>query len=101
MEHSTNSNNVKVLSGVVAIVALISGILALVRPMGQRIEALERNFSNFTTSAGTPATVSSLAQLQEKFVEVETQFSNLDERTMRIEAQMRRGDESLEERLQI
>lgn len=96
-----DSNGSKAFGGVIAIVALITGIGAIVLPMGQRIDALEQSFQSFTTSAGTPETVASLASLQEKFVEVETQFANLDERTERIEYSSGENLLTLDRKLQI
>lgn len=94
------SNGTKTFGGVIALVAVVSAISAIMLPLGQRVSALEGNFRDFTTSAGTPGTVAALASLQEKFVEVETQFSNLDERTERIEVAAAQGTEALDQKLQ-
>jgi len=84
----TNNTAPKALAGVVAIVAVIAGVYAMVEPMGQRIDFTTVQITRLENSLQRSViadtnhqrlTDTNLAELREKFKEVETQFQGLRE----------------------
>jgi len=96
-----NGNGTKAFGGVIAIVALITGVMAIVRPMQQSIDAQKADLLRHQVLPSHPEALEDLAQIREKFVEVETQFKNLDERTSRMETATAKDMESLEHHIQL
>ena len=92
-------NNNKTFAGVIAIVALITGVAAIIRPIQQQMAYVRSDLSRHEALSAHEGAATTLARALEKFVEVETQFKNLDERTMRIEAAFRREMLTLETHL--
>lgn len=115
-----NNSSAKAFGGVLAIVAIIAGLYAMVEPMGQRIDfqtehlhTMQRNLETHAAENNHPwGVVAEIAKVQEKFVEVETQFRGMrdlgllsDEQTKarlgRIEAQMLALEAALSERRSV
>lgn len=93
--------------GVIAVVALISGVAAVILPMGERISSLERQFTAAMRSlhdehAATfdrveeqisdhkglyahPEGGNDIGRIQEKFAEVEAQFRGAKELSLQIQ----------------
>ena len=97
-EPKGDGNGMKGAAGILAIVAVIAGVFAMVEPMGQRIDFLEAQLSEFRTelsaarqsdSTHQRATDREIASIGEKFSEVETQFGALDARVVRFEDWLR------------
>jgi len=76
--------NNKTLGGIIAVVALISGIGAIVMPMKQRIDQNAQSLRDHALREGHSNMIGRMAGMQERFMEIETQFRNLDERTLRM-----------------
>ena len=94
-----NANGAKALGAVVAIVAVIMGVYAMVEPMSQRIDFLERQLDKIDarlhdTDQRERDAAESLAAIQERFQEVETQFRA--ERELRTTNEAR-ADKDLDE----
>ena len=88
---TNNSNgNTKAFGGVLAIIAIIAGIYAMVEPMNQRIDFLERQLN----SAAEKMTrddereridMATISVMSERFAEVETQFDDMERRILDCE----------------
>ena len=72
------TNGTKAFGGVIAVVALITGVMAIVRPMQQSIDNMKADFVRHLTLPAHPEAIAGLAAIREKFIEVETQFKNLE-----------------------
>ena len=82
----SNSNGPKAFAGVVLIGAVIAGVYAMVEPMSQRIDFLERQLGRAIAAMERDdereaSDRNILAAFQERFREIETQFDG--ERAMR------------------
>jgi len=93
--NTPESSNGRILKSLVAFVVLVSGVYAMMQPMSQRVDFLERQIQtmserNLAKAIRERESVVDLGKITVRFQEVETQFSNLDERTQRIEAGARR-----------
>ncbi len=90
MTENSNSSGSKAFAGVIVVVALITGVGAIVRPMQQQINSLEqqvlreqrqldaRHTSHVLLDAH-PGALAMHAKTMERFSEVETQFAGLRE----------------------
>jgi uncharacterized protein HemX len=83
-EHVANNSSAKAFGGIIALVALILGVYAMVEPMNQRIDFLERQIDTLEANMRLDdlrerKDESRLSAMGEKFMEVETQFSALRE----------------------
>ncbi len=83
---TTGSNGAKAFAGVITVVAVIAGLFAMVRPMGQRIDALGSQVESLreelhmhNASEGHPLVLQKHAEASERFKEVETQFRGMRE----------------------
>ena len=97
-------NGPKAFAGMIAIVAVITGIAAIVRPMQQSIDSLYDGqkimASRLREDDGRERLDrEELGRINERFSEVETQFDGLDERTQRIENSFRERIAALEKML--
>ena len=91
-----NSNQFsKTFAGVIAIVALITGIAAIVRPLQQQIAGLERTIeqleeryyiSQALISMEAKGVALETAKIGERFKEVETQFKEVFAQAEKLEA---------------
>ncbi len=103
---SNGSAGAKALGALVAIVALIAGVYAMVEPMGQRIDFLERHIEKMEermtardiTEKEATAVVS---RFQEKFAEVETQFGALKDIGIKTEERTNARLGKLESRFSV
>ena len=76
---TTNNTTAKIFGGVFAAAAIISMMYAMVEPMSQRIDFLERQLAARDSATRAQIltateTIASLAAISERFKEVETQF---------------------------
>ena len=88
----TNSNGPKAFAGVVLIAAVIAGVYAMVEPMSQRIDFLERQLAKTESTLvriddRARDSLSILHAIPERFQEVETQFAS--ERQLRTKNEVR------------
>lgn len=84
------TNGEKTFGGVVAIIAVILGIFAMVEPMGQRMDFIERQVENVIEAMSLDnererADLIELGEMRQKFVEIETQFDAYKHRISIIE----------------
>lgn len=82
---SNNNDGAKAFGGVVALIAVIAGVYAMVEPMAQRIDFLERQLAEATTKLEASDTrgcdiTAAVSTLKEKFLAVEAQFGALRDR---------------------
>jgi len=102
---SDSGNGTKAFAGVIGLLLVIAGVYAMIMPMNQKIDFLERSVAaqklaqtkeldrilsslsieNDKNSYRERETVAKITTLLEKFKVVESQFSNLDERVLCIE----------------
>lgn len=83
-----NNTGLKALGAVLTILAVITGIAAIVRPMQQRNDNLEKQIDSLKNDLRDHAklnnhpwgVVAEIAEMREKFTEVETQFKGSRER---------------------
>ncbi len=85
-----NNTGTKAFAGVLVILAVIAGVFAMVQPMTQRINQLERQINTLADHQNLDNTreredQSKFAASAERFKEVETQFSGLENRIQKIE----------------
>ena len=105
-EESKAPNGAKAFGGILAIVALITGMAAIVRPMQGQIDQLQQRLDLILLTMEEDDdrerdNAAKFALLTEKFVEVETQFDNLDERTLRIEVAARERMDDMDKDLTL
>ena len=86
----SDNGNAKAFGGILAIVALVAGVYAMVEPMNQKIDFITNEIDNIRTcmandDARERSDAKELASLQEKFREVETQFSGVEARVAELE----------------
>lgn len=67
-------NGAKAFAGVIALVAVIAGVYAMVEPMGQKIEFVNRDVRDHARLDQHVGAAKELAGIGERFKEVETQF---------------------------
>jgi len=88
-DQNTTSNRTgaaTAISVILAIVAITGGMAAIVRPLQQQIQDLHIQLREHRAENNHPwGVVAEVAELRQKFAEVETQFDNLDERTGTIQ----------------
>lgn len=80
-ETGINNGNGKVWSNIIIILAVIGGLAAIIQPMRQQQDALQKQIDEVKNN-GSPASGAHMASMEQKFVEVETQFrgiSNLEQ----------------------
>ena len=73
----SNGNGAKAAASIIAVAAVISALVAIVRPMQQQIDFIDRRMQTDDERARENATT--LAKMSERFSEVETQFKSLRE----------------------
>lgn len=98
-----SSNGPKAFASVIALVAVIAGIYAMVEPMSQRVDFLERQLTETRQAMMLDDQRESsdrnlLAAFQERFSEIETQFRAMKELEHVQLQELRRRIERLEVR---
>ena len=91
----------KVVAGILALMALIGGVAAIVAPMNQRIEAIEKGQERHEGAESHIGTASQLAAIREKFVEIETQFRGERQQRLDLAVLLDRRLAALDEKLQM
>ena len=91
----------KVVAGILALMALIGGVAAIVAPMNQRIEAIEKSQVEHEGSESHIGTAAQLAAIREKFVEIETQFRGERQQRQDLAVLLDRRLAALDEKLQM
>ena len=76
-KQKNNGNGAKAFAAIVAVAAVISALVAIVRPMQQQIDFLDAKMQ--LDDSREREDTKALAQMGEKFAEVETQFRSLRE----------------------
>ncbi len=89
-KYLTPANGGKLLTGVVALVAVIMGVYAMVEPMGQRVDFLQTEINMIRAAMERDddrenKDIETRAAMGEKFVEVETQFEAMSKRIAAME----------------
>ena len=88
---SGSNNGSKVFGPILGLAAIIAGIFAMMRPLIQRVDFLERQLDNAIAAMREDDVreredAAKMSATREKFVEVETQFSDLEKRISDQEA---------------
>ena len=97
-ENLTKSNNgngsTKAFAGVIGLMLVIAGVYAMIEPMNQRIDFLERQITSLKNSHANKEDehsithrdfVATLSSTTERFAEVETQFDDIERRIQNYE----------------
>jgi len=86
MPKSNSNGSTKAVAGVIGLLLVISGVYAMIEPMSQRIDFLEREIdrskvkiSDHEKTVGHTGLIQQQAGARERFKEIETQFKGLRE----------------------
>lgn len=72
------TNGTKAFAGVLIIIAMIGATAAIVKPIQQQIEAVSERISQHISQNNHPwGVIAEIAEIKQKFIEVETQFNGL------------------------
>lgn len=80
---------------IVSVLAIVGGLAAIVRPMAQQITTL------LEAEQRHRETERQVASIEVRFHGIETQFRNLDERTLRVEAAFNEKLRAMDEKIQM
>jgi len=99
MANKTVTNNTaRPIAIMLTIIALLAGMAAIIRPLQQQIHALSAELRNHINQNNHPwGVIAEVAELRQKFVEVETQFNGVRDVIEMVNAREDARIEKLEE----